>query len=95
MLAGIVVNNGIVLVDYINQLRRQGIPLYEAVEKGGRIRLRPVLMTALTTILGMTPLAFHRRIRLNHARQLIQSGYNYLLAALLLPFYAHPALRHL
>jgi HAE1 family hydrophobic/amphiphilic exporter-1 len=57
MLAGIVVNNGIVLVDYINQLRRQGIPLYEAVEKGGRIRLRPVLMTALTTILGMIPLA--------------------------------------
>ena len=58
MLAGIVVNNGIVLVDYINQLRRQGIPLYEAVEKGGRVRLRPVLMTALTTILGMIPLAF-------------------------------------
>ena len=57
MLAGIVVNNGIVLVDYINQLRRRSIPLYEAVEKGGRIRLRPVLMTALTTILGMIPLA--------------------------------------
>jgi len=57
MLAGIVVNNGIVLVDYINQLRRQGMDLLEAVQKGGRIRLRPVLMTASTTILGMLPLA--------------------------------------
>jgi len=58
MLTGIVVNNGIVLVDYINQRVRSGIELYEAVEEGGRVRLRPVLMTALTTILGMVPLAF-------------------------------------
>ncbi len=57
MLVGIVVNNGIVLVDYINQLRQQGKGLYEAVEQGGQVRLRPVLMTALTTILGMVPLA--------------------------------------
>ncbi len=58
MLVGIVVNNGIVMVDYINQLRRKGKGLYEAVEEGGRVRLRPVLMTASTTILGMVPLAF-------------------------------------
>ncbi len=58
MLTGIVVNNGIVLVDYINQRVRSGIELYDAVEEGGRVRLRPVLMTALTTILGMVPLAF-------------------------------------
>jgi len=58
MLAGIVVNNGIVLVDYINRLHREGYELYQAAETGGRIRLRPVLMTALTTILGMVPLAF-------------------------------------
>ncbi len=57
MLVGIAVNNGIVLVDYINQLRRSGLGLYEAVEAGSKARLRPVLMTALTTILGMTPLA--------------------------------------
>ncbi|WP_456439292.1 efflux RND transporter permease subunit [Caldithrix abyssi] len=57
MLVGIVVNNGIVLVDYINQLRQKGKGLYEAVEQGGQVRLRPVLMTALTTILGMVPLA--------------------------------------
>ncbi|HEX6971232.1 MAG TPA: efflux RND transporter permease subunit [Limnochordia bacterium] len=57
MLAGIVVNNGIVMVDYINQLRREGTPLDEAVVAGASTRLRPVLMTASTTVLGMFPLA--------------------------------------
>ncbi|MDZ7318413.1 MAG: efflux RND transporter permease subunit [candidate division KSB1 bacterium] len=57
MLVGIVVNNGIVLVDYINQLRDRGLELYEAIMVGGKIRMRPVLMTALTTIFGMLPLA--------------------------------------
>jgi len=57
MLVGIAVNNGIVLVAYTNQLRRSGLSLYEAVEKGSIARMRPVLMTALTTILGMVPLA--------------------------------------
>lgn len=57
MMVGIAVNNGIVMVDYINQLRAKGMGLYEAVEAGSRARLRPVLMTALTTILGMVPLA--------------------------------------
>ncbi|MFZ1289633.1 MAG: efflux RND transporter permease subunit [Melioribacteraceae bacterium] len=57
MLVGIAVNNGIVLVDYINQLRRQEYELFEAVKVGCNARLRPVLMTALTTILGMVPLA--------------------------------------
>jgi hydrophobic/amphiphilic exporter-1 (mainly G- bacteria), HAE1 family len=57
MLVGIVVNNGIVLVDYTNQLHDGGMPLFEAIEKAGVTRMRPVLMTALTTILGMLPLA--------------------------------------
>ena len=57
MLVGIVVNNGIVLVDYTNQLRRRGMPLYQAVVEAARVRMRPVLMTALTTILAMVPLA--------------------------------------
>lgn len=57
MLSGIVVNNSIVLVDYINQLREKGIPLFEAVVEGGRTRLRPILMTSLTTILALIPLA--------------------------------------
>jgi len=57
MLVGIVVNNGIVLVDYMNQLREQGRNLIDAAVEGGKTRLRPVLMTALTTILAMIPLA--------------------------------------
>lgn len=57
VLAGIVVNNGIVMIDYINQLRNRGLSLREAVLKGARTRLRPILMTSLTTIGGMTPLA--------------------------------------
>jgi hydrophobic/amphiphilic exporter-1 (mainly G- bacteria), HAE1 family len=57
MLVGIAVNNGIVLVDYVNQLHREGYDLYQAVEEGGVTRMRPVLMTALTTILAMVPLA--------------------------------------
>lgn len=57
MLVGIVVNNGIVLVDYINVLRRRGMSMGEAIKKAGPVRLRPVLMTALTTAMAMVPLA--------------------------------------
>lgn len=57
MLAGIVVKNGIVLVDYINLMRDRNYELNEAIALSGRSRLRPVLMTAATTILGMIPMA--------------------------------------
>ena len=57
MLAGIIVNNGIVLVDYMNQLRREGMSKKEAIVEAGKTRLRPVLMTALTTILAMLTMA--------------------------------------
>ncbi|RQW03171.1 efflux RND transporter permease subunit, partial [candidate division KSB1 bacterium] len=57
MLVGIVVNNGIVLIDYINQLRDRGYGLFDSIIEAGRIRMRPVLMTASTTILAMLPLA--------------------------------------
>lgn len=57
MLVGIVTKNGIVLIDFINLMRERGVPLYEAIEKSCRSRLRPVLMTSLTTILGMVPMA--------------------------------------
>jgi HAE1 family hydrophobic/amphiphilic exporter-1 len=57
LLIGIVVKNGIVLVDYINLLRERDIPLYEAIALSGQSRLRPVMMTAFTTILGMIPMA--------------------------------------
>ncbi|MDR0599613.1 MAG: efflux RND transporter permease subunit [Treponema sp.] len=57
-LVGVVVNNGIVLVDYANTLRARGLKVREACLEAGRSRLRPILMTTLTTILGMAPIAF-------------------------------------
>lgn len=57
LLAGIVVNNAIVLIDLINQMRRKGTEKIEAIMEGGKSRLRPILMTTLTTTLGLLPLA--------------------------------------
>ncbi len=57
LLVGIVVKNGIVLIDFTNLMRDRGFELYEAIALSGKSRLRPVLMTAMTTILGMLPLA--------------------------------------
>ena len=57
MLAGIVVNNAIILIDYINQLRRGGMSKKEAIIKAGSVRLRPILMTTSTTVLALLPLA--------------------------------------
>ena len=57
MLAGIVVNNAIVLVDYINHLRRQGMEIVQAIVQAGKVRLRPILMTTATTVLGLLPMA--------------------------------------
>ena len=57
LLAGIVVNNAIVLVDFVNQLRARGMKKTEALLAAGRARLRPILMTTLTTVLGLLPLA--------------------------------------
>ncbi|MDD5504419.1 MAG: efflux RND transporter permease subunit [Candidatus Omnitrophica bacterium] len=65
---GIVVNNGIVLIDYVNILRERGMSAYDAVMVSSRRRLRPILMTALTTVLGLFPLAF----ALNHGSELQQ-----------------------
>ncbi|MBW2000568.1 MAG: efflux RND transporter permease subunit, partial [Deltaproteobacteria bacterium] len=62
MLMGIVVNNAIVLLDYIHLLQRRGRPLFEAVTEAGRSRLRPVLMTSLTTFFGMFPMAISRSV---------------------------------
>lgn len=58
MLVGIIVNNGIVMVEYINQLRREGVEKREAIITAGKTRLRPILMTAMTTILAMSTTAF-------------------------------------
>ena len=61
MLAGMVVNNGIVLIDYTNQLMDRGMRCYDALTTAGPRRLRPILMTTLTTILGMLPLVFSQQ----------------------------------
>jgi len=56
-LAGVVVNNAIVLIDYTNQLRQRGLSCHDAIVQAGCIRMRPVLLTAITTILGLVPMA--------------------------------------
>lgn len=57
ILAGVVVNNGIVMIDYINRLRKKGMTPFEAVLEGASVRLRPILITSFTTIFGMLPMA--------------------------------------
>jgi HAE1 family hydrophobic/amphiphilic exporter-1 len=57
VLAGIVVNNAIVLLDYANQLRREGVSKRDAIVQAGSVRLRPIVMTTLTTVLGLAPMA--------------------------------------
>ena len=56
-LFGIVVNNGIILIDHIRTLRKKGVPKNEAIIQGGKDRMRPIIMTAITTIFGVLPLA--------------------------------------
>jgi HAE1 family hydrophobic/amphiphilic exporter-1 len=60
LLIGIVVNNGIVMLEHINQYRRNGMPRREAMLKGGRERLRPIIMTAVTTLIGLVPIAVQK-----------------------------------
>ena len=69
VLAGIVVNNAIVLVDYVNQLRRRGLELTAALRTAGQARLRPILITTLTTALGLLPMA----VGLGHGYEIRQS----------------------
>jgi len=63
-LVGIVVNNGIVLVDYANRLRRSGVARTEALLRAARHRFRPIIMTAMTTICGMIPLTFGNAVEM-------------------------------
>ena len=60
MLTGIIVNNGIVLVDYINQLRLEGMERQEAIVEAGLTRMRPILMTTITTVLGLLDMALRK-----------------------------------
>ena len=56
-LVGIVVNNAIVLIDYVNILRKRGMQKIEAITQAGKVRLRPILITTTTTVLGLLPMA--------------------------------------
>jgi len=60
VLAGIVVKNGIILVDYINNRRKAGLPMVDAMIEAAKVRIRPILMTTLCTLLGLIPMAFSR-----------------------------------
>jgi HAE1 family hydrophobic/amphiphilic exporter-1 len=60
LLIGVVVNNGIVMLEHINHYRRQGMPRREAMLKGGQERLRPILMTAITTLVGLLPIVIQK-----------------------------------
>jgi len=62
MLTGIIVNNGIVLVDYINQLRQEGMERRQAIIEAGVTRMRPILMTSITTILGLLDMALRQNV---------------------------------
>ena len=92
ILAGIVVNNGIVFVDYVNQLRRQGMETYKALLQAGQDRLRPILMTALTTIIAMSTMCFDPSAGAAMMRPMAITTIGGLFYATLLTLYLVPAL---
>ena len=62
-LAGVVVNDSLVLVDFINQEREEGMPIREAIEKAGSLRFRPIILTSLTTFVGLLPVLFETSLQ--------------------------------
>ena len=92
ILAGIVVNNGIVFVDYVNQLRSQGMDTKEALLRAGQDRLRPLLMTALTTSSPCSPCAFDPSAGAGHDALPTITTIGGLLYATVLTLYLVPAL---
>ena len=89
---GVAVLNGVVLVSYINQLRAEDRPMTEAVTRGAELRLRPVLMTALTTSLGLLPLLLANDIGSNVQRPLAAVVIGGLVTSTLLTLLVLPAL---
>lgn len=73
-LAGVVVNNAIVLLDYVEQLRSRGMDMHEALVKAGMTRFRPVMLTAVTTVLGLVPMALGVSIDFRNFKVLIGGG---------------------
>ena len=92
VLMGTVVNNGIVFVDYVNQLRRGGLEKRDALEAAGRTRMRPILMTALTTILAMLPLVLSQQIGTSMERGMALVVVGGLAYATLMTLYIVPVL---
>lgn len=95
ILAGIVVNNGIVFVDYVNQLRRQGLATHEALLQAGKDRLRPILMTALTTIIAMSTMCLDPSAGAAMMRPMAITTIGGLVYATLLTLYLVPVLYQL
>lgn len=95
MLAGIVVNNAIVLVDYANKLRDRGMELHEAIITSTRVRFRPILMSTLTTILGLMPMAFAMGDGAEIRTPMAQAVMTGLLTSTFLTLFIIPALYYL
>lgn len=94
-LFGVAVQNGVVLVSYFNQLREEGRPLHDAIVEGSLLRLRPVLMTAITTVLGLLPLLLSRGLGAEVQRPLAVVVVYGLASATLLTLFVLPAVYHL
>jgi len=92
MLAGVIVNNGIVIIDYMNQLREQGMEKREAILTAGKTRLRPVLMTAMTTILAMLTMVFSQDMGSEMARPMAVVTVGGLLYGTLLTLFVIPCI---
>ena len=92
VLVGIVVNNGIVLVDYTNLLRKRGKGIHAACIEAGGNRLRPILMTTLTTVLGLVPVAFARGEGSNLVQPIAKTVVGGLTVATLLTLYLVPVI---
>ncbi len=94
-LAGVVVNNGIVLVDYTNTLRARGYPLFEACAEAGRRRLRPILMSTLTTLLGIMPLALFPGEGTENIQPIAKTMFGGLAISSILTLFLTPVLYHI
>ena len=92
VLMGTVVNNGIVFVDYVNQLRRGGLSKHDALVAAGRTRMRPIMMTAITTIFAMLPMVFSDAVGSSMQRGMAVVGVGGLLYATFMTLYVVPVM---
>jgi multidrug efflux pump subunit AcrB len=91
MMVGIVVSNSILIVDFTGILRRQGVPVHEAIGKACRIRLRPILMTSLATVIGLIPMALRLGTGAEAYAPLAQAIIGGLLVSVVATIYLVPA----